>query len=100
MGFLSLFLGCTLAANLKLDSKAGLYRCPDMSHCIFNDIMQGEVTEDGWIGCAAQCADHPECEYWTFVTAPVQNRACYLKSACPIPFTDSMLILGLRNVHF
>ena len=40
------------------------------------------------MGCAAQCVALPECRYWTFVNAPEQNRACYLKSACPIPFTD------------
>ena len=55
---------------------------------------------DGWIGCAAQCAEHPDCEYWTFVTAPVQNRACYLKSACPIPFTDFNAYSGSKECTF
>ena len=58
------------------------------------------VFRDGWIGCAAQCADHPECEYWTYVKMPIENRACYLKSACPIKFPDIRAYSGTKDCVF
>ena len=55
-----------------------------------------------WLGCAAQCAEHPECEYWTYVFAAVheEDKACYLKSACPIKFPDIRAYSGTKDCVF
>ena len=53
-----------------------------------------------WLGCAAQCAELEGCEYWTFVTAPIENRACYLKSGCPIDFPDFNAYSGSKDCVF
>merc|ERR1712110_6291 len=77
---LSLLAVTSLAASLKDDSGLS-WRCPQpLANCLFNDIQTGELT-DRWLGCAAQCAAHPDCEYWTYVTAPVEDRACYALAA-------------------
>ena len=49
------------------------------------------------MGCAAQCADHPDCEYWTYVKAPIEDKACYLKSGCPIQYPDFNAYSGSKD---
>ena len=40
------------------------------------------------------------CEYWTYVVAPIQNKACYLKSGCPINFPDFNAYSGSKDCIF
>ena len=53
-----------------------------------------------WMDCAAECANLPECEYWTYVNAPIENRACYLKSGCPIELPDFNAYSGSKVWYF
>merc|ERR1712228_553514 len=64
------------------------WRCPaQLTNCLLNDI---EKLEDpgSWRACGQLCAANEDCMYWTYVSAPQNVAACYLKSACPVAWTD------------
>merc|ERR1712080_97672 len=91
---LSLLIGCSLGSTLQ--DRSGLtWRCPQpLANCMFNDVQEGNVTED-WKGCAAQCADNPLCQYWAFVFAPVKH--CYIKSGCLVTWPDPNAYSGSKD---
>merc|ERR1711994_839298 len=92
----SFLLATALAASLN-DKSSVSWRCPQpLVNCVFNDIQQGEPTED-WKGCAAQCAALPDCQYWTFVFAPPPSVGCYLKSSCLITWPDPNAYSGSKD---
>ena len=88
--------------------------CPMVGFdCLFNDIERAAnvgqdtvavkcaavfyvLVDRSWQECAAQCAGHRLCAYWSWrvPSALVNPYGCWLKSACPLTIHDDWLISG------
>merc|ERR1711892_712849 len=63
--------------------------------CLFHDIVAtGNIMT--WQECAAQCAAHKTCAYWSWrgPQAWMNPYGCWLKSGCTQVITDSAMVSG------
>merc|ERR1711964_785830 len=63
--------------------------------CLFHNIVAMGSTLS-WQECAAQCAAHKTCAYWSWrgADAWVNPYWCRLKSGCPQVVTDTTMVSG------